>query len=147
MAHSWTAKASALAVLLALAVWSGAGCAARRPAALPPPAPEALDRWERILALAPGSRVRVELQSGAVVEGRLQAANLEHRHLPATSQPAIRTLPGRALCAGRHGACACLCERCRFRPIRRSVGAPAWELRACALPASSRPPPAASAAD
>ena len=42
------------AALLALAaVWLGAGCAARRPAALPPPAPEALDRWERVLALPP----------------------------------------------------------------------------------------------
>lgn len=77
MAHPRTVKASALVVLLALAVWPGAGCATRRVAALPPPAPEAADRWERVLALAPGSQVRVELQSGAVVEGRFQAADEE----------------------------------------------------------------------
>ena len=77
MAHARTVRASALVVLLTLAVWPGAGCAARRAAALPPPAPEAADRWERVLALAPGSQVRVELQSGAVVEGRLQAADEE----------------------------------------------------------------------
>ena len=77
MAHSHTVRASALVVLLTLAVWPGAGCAARRAAALPPPAPEAADRWERVLALATGSQVRVELQSGAVVEGRLQAADEE----------------------------------------------------------------------
>ena len=75
MAQPCTANESGLALLLALAGWSGTGCAVRRPAALPPPAPEAFDRWERVLALAPGSRVRVELQSGAVVEGRLQAAD------------------------------------------------------------------------
>ena len=77
MAHTRTVRASALVVLLALAVGPGAGCAARRAAALPPPAPEAADRWERVLALTPGAQVRVELQSGAVVEGRLQGADQE----------------------------------------------------------------------
>lgn len=93
-----TGAAGSCAVLLALAaVWLGAGCAARRPAALPPPAPEALDRWERVLALPPGSSVRVRLHSDAVVEGRLRSADAERivvegRGASGTPRGAVRTV-------------------------------------------------------
>lgn len=93
-----TGAAGACAVLLALAaVWFGAGCAARRPAALPPPAPEALDRWERVLALPPGSSVRVRLRSDAVVEGRLRSVDAERivvegRGAAGTPRGAVRTV-------------------------------------------------------
>ncbi len=93
-----TGAAGSCAVLLALAaVWLGAGCAARRPAALPPPAPEALDRWERVLALPPGSSVRVRLRSDAVVEGRLRSADAERivvegRGAAGTPRGAVRTV-------------------------------------------------------
>lgn len=66
------------AALLAVAVCLGAGCAARTPAALPPPAePERLDRWERVLALTPGADLRIQCRSGAVVRGRFRSADDE----------------------------------------------------------------------
>ena len=72
--HTWTSSA----VLLAVTVCLGAGCAARTPAALPPPAePDRLDRWERVLALTPGADLRIRCRSGAVVRGRFRSADDE----------------------------------------------------------------------
>lgn len=62
------------AVLLAVAVCLGAGCAARTPAALPS-APDGLDRWERVLALKPGADLRIRRRSGGVVRGRFRSAD------------------------------------------------------------------------
>lgn len=62
------------AVLLAVAVCLGAGCAARTPAALPA-APDGLDRWERVLSLKPGADLRIRRRSGEVVRGRFRSAD------------------------------------------------------------------------
>ena len=76
MVEGHTSPASA--VLLAVTVCLGAGCAARTPAALPPPAePDRLDRWERVLALTPGADLRIRCRSGAVVRGRFRSADDE----------------------------------------------------------------------
>ena len=66
------------AVLLAVTVCLGAGCAVRTPAALPAPGePDRLDRWERVLALTPGADLRIECRSGDVVRGRFRSADDE----------------------------------------------------------------------
>lgn len=71
-------SSSSSAVLLAVTVCLGAGCAARPPAALPPPAQaDRLDRWERVLALTPGVDLRIRRRSGAVVRGRFRFADVE----------------------------------------------------------------------
>lgn len=89
------------ALLLVLLVPAGAGCAARLPAVLPPelpPASERLYRWERVLALAPGTRVRIELGSGVVIRGRFECADdekvvtIEGGSLRAVSRSAVETV-------------------------------------------------------
>ena len=66
------------AVLLAVTVCLGVGCATRFPTALSPPTgPERRDRWERVAALTPGADLRIERRSGAVVRGRFRSADAE----------------------------------------------------------------------
>ncbi len=80
--------------LLVLLVTFGAGCASRLPAVLPPELPpdsERLQRWERVLALAPGTRVRIELRSGADVRGRFGCADGEK--VVAMDGDALRSVP------------------------------------------------------
>ena len=67
------------AVLLALAT-TLTGCATLRPATLPQPVPDSapdLTRWERVLVLTPGSRIRVELDTGGWMRVRYRDADAE----------------------------------------------------------------------
>ena len=69
---------SSSAVLLAVTVCLGVGCATRFPTALSPPTePERRDRWERVAALTPGADLHIERRSGAVVRGRFRSADAE----------------------------------------------------------------------
>ena len=67
------------AVLLALTT-TLAGCATLPPAALPQPVPDGspdLTRWERVLVLTPGSRIRVDLNTGEGMDVRYRDADTE----------------------------------------------------------------------
>ena len=89
MARPFTLRS--FAALLTLSGALVAGCASRLPAVLPPELPQASDRlqrWERVLALAPGTRIRIELRSGVVVRGRFGCADDEEK---------VVTLDGAAL--------------------------------------------------
>ena len=54
---------STLLIVLLVLTTTLAGCATLRPATLPQPLPDTspdLARWERVLVLTPGSRIRVD---------------------------------------------------------------------------------------
>ncbi len=56
------------------------GCATLRPATLPQPVPDNtpdLTRWERVQVLTPGSRIRVELDTGGWMRARYRDADAE----------------------------------------------------------------------
>ena len=71
---------STLLIVLLVLMTTLAGCATLRPATLPQPLPDTspdLARWERVLVLTPGSRIRVELNTGGWMRARYRDAHAE----------------------------------------------------------------------
>ena len=75
-----TARSSIRSIILLALTTTLTGCATLRPATLPQSVPDNapdLTRWERVLVLTPGSRIRVDLNTAEEMDARYRDADTE----------------------------------------------------------------------